>query len=247
MTRRRPLLVGNWKMHGIGADLGQVAAIADTAARHPGVEVALCLPSTLIDRAARLRPDLAIGAQDCHAAPAGAFTGGISAAMVADAGASLVIVGHSERRSQGDDAAMVRDKLMSAQAAGLDVILCVGETANDHAAGRGAHAVAAEMVASLPPSCARERLIVAYEPRWAIGTGRTPTAAEVKAVVRRLRETLADSGHGSAAPRILYGGSVSPDNTARLLEAAPDGLLVGAASLAPAEFDRIITIAAAAG
>ncbi len=231
---RRPLVVGNWKMNGLGGDLATVAAIARHAAALPGVEAALCVPATLIERAARRAPGLAIGAQDCHAAPAGAFTGGVSAAMLADAGARLVIVGHSERRADGDDDDAIRAKAKAAIGAGLRVLLCVGERDE----GDGAASVAAQLTRCLPQITGD--VVVAYEPCWAIGTGRSPAVRRVVAVTRALREVV-----GGEGARVLYGGSVTPANAAALIGAGIDGLLVGGASLDAATFGAVLAAATA--
>lgn len=234
----RALIVGNWKMHGDGAWLDRVTAIADAAAALKGPDVALCLPATLVERAAAIAPTLAIGGQDCHWAATGAHTGGISAAMLRDAGAQLVILGHSERRAAGDDAACVAAKVAAAQDAGLRIILCVGESAADRTAGSAVARVQAQLLASLPTRVTAA-LVIAYEPVWAIGSGIVPSAGAVAPVVAGIRSALAGRGIGDA--RVLYGGSVTASTGPELLvPAGIDGLLVGAASLNPAAFAAIM-------
>ncbi len=232
------LIVGNWKMHGLAAALVQVAAVATAVPE--AAELAICPPFTLIERAARAAAGsrLAIGGQDVHAAPHGAHTGDISAAMLADAGATLVIVGHSERRADcGETDATVLAKARAAVAAGLTAIVCVGETEAQRDAGQAAAVVAAQLAGSLPADRAH-RIVVAYEPVWAIGTGRTPTLDDVAAMHAMIRAAV------GPAVRILYGGSVKPDNAAALLGLPNvDGALVGGASLTAAS---LLAIAAAA-
>ena len=245
----RKLVAGNWKMHGLGSDLAAVGEIAEGARRNAGVDVALCLPATLIERAARAFPRFAIGGQDVHAEAKGAHTGDIAAAMLADAGAVLTIVGHSERRAdhhEGD--ATVRAKAQAALAAGLDVILCVGESHAVREAGDAVAVVAGQLAASLPdwPSDP-QRLSVAYEPIWAIGTGLVPSAGDIQAMHEALRNRLVASfGGDGAAVRILYGGSVKASNAQEILGLADvDGALVGGASLTAADFLPIVEAAAA--
>jgi triosephosphate isomerase (TIM) len=244
--KQRMLVAGNWKMNGVAADLAEVAAIADAARDNNGADVALCLPATLIGRATHAVPGFAIGGQDVHEAPSGAHTGCVSAAMLVDAGASLTIVGHSERReAQGEGDAQVRAKAEAALAAGLAVILCVGESEQVRDSGGAIVTVAAQLDASLPPANHR-RLAVAYEPIWAIGTGKVPSTADIAEMHAALRERLVaaygEAGHGV---RILYGGSVKASNAAEIF-AIPhvDGALVGGASLKAADFIPIIVAGA---
>ncbi|WP_353216666.1 triose-phosphate isomerase [Sandarakinorhabdus sp.] len=238
------LIVGNWKMNGLGDDIAEIAAMAGSAANSAS-RLWIAPPFTLIDRAVIVSAGaVSIGGQDCHAKPSGAHTGCISAAMLADLGAGFVIVGHSERRrGNGETDADVRAKAEAARAAGLQVILCIGETQAQHDAGETDAVLAAQLAGSLPADA--EGLIVAYEPVWAIGTGLTPTLADVAAAHACIRERLtARYGGGGHGVRILYGGSVTPANAADLLKVADvGGVLVGGASLTAAS---LLAIAAAA-
>ena len=238
----RKLVAGNWKMNGTAADLAEASAIA--AGAGAGVNVALCLPATLIERAGRALPGFAIGGQDVHGAASGAHTGDISAGMLLDAGASLTIVGHSERRAAHNETnADVRAKAEAAVSAGLDVILCVGESLEVREAGTAIATVAAQLADSLPDGAAR--LTVAYEPIWAIGTGKVPSVEDIAAMHEALRARLVASfGDAGAAVRILYGGSVKGSNAGEIF-AIPDvdGALVGGASLTAADFLPIVDAA----
>lgn len=242
---RRPYIVGNWKMHGTRAMLSEARAIDRAAQRHMKVEVAIAPPYTLIHPIHREAEQIAVGAQDCHHEDGGAHTGDISAAMVADAGASFVILGHSERRTgHGESDALVRAKAGAAFAAGLKVILCCGESAVTRDSGKAVAFVKKQLKASLPPveqlpAELAERLTVAYEPLWAIGTGTPATTddiAEMHSVIRALLIELLGEEQGPEV-RILYGGSVKPDNAAAIF-AVPDvgGALVGGASLTADSF-----------
>lgn len=233
---RRPLVAGNWKMNGLAAD-GLALARSLAAVPEGAAELLVCPPATLLAPVASVLSGsrIALGGQDCHAEEAGAHTGDISAAMLVDAGCSHVIAGHSERRAgHGESDAIVRAKAGAAHRAGLVAIVCVGETAEERDAGRAEAVVAASLLGSLPEGARPENTVVAYEPVWAIGTGRTPTVDEVIAVHAALRAALGERGAGT---RILYGGSVKPDNASALL--APydvDGALVGGASLSATDF-----------
>jgi triosephosphate isomerase len=245
---RGKLVAGNWKMHGVAADLGEVSAIS-MAAETARIDVALCLPATLIERAVRAVPGFAIGSQDVHQAEKGAHTGCVSAAMLLDAGARLTIVGHSERReAQGEDDAEVMAKAEAALSAGLDVILCIGESDAVREAGRAVDTVCAQLDASLPESIADPaRFSIAYEPIWAIGTGKVPSAADIAEMHAALRGRLiAAFSEAGALVRILYGGSVKASNAAEIF-AVPDvdGALVGGASLKAADFLPIVEAASA--
>ncbi|MFL6748203.1 MAG: triose-phosphate isomerase [Sphingomicrobium sp.] len=249
MTRRK-LVAGNWKMHGTSAELAEITAIS-IAAETAGADVALCLPATLIERAVRAAPGFAIGGQDVHHADKGAHTGCISAAMLLDAGARLTIVGHSERReAQGETDADVKAKAEAALAAGLAVILCIGESDAVREAGDAVRTVAAQLDASLPGSIDDpRRLSVAYEPIWAIGTGKIPSMGDISEMHAALRGRLqAAFGEAGAQVRILYGGSVKASNAAEIF-AIPDvdGALVGGASLKAADFLPIVQSASDSG
>jgi triosephosphate isomerase (TIM) len=244
----RKLVAGNWKMHGLSSDLVEVRAIAAAASTYPQVDVALCVPAILIERAARAAPGFAIGGQDVHHADKGAHTGCTSALMLLDAGASLTIVGHSERReAQRENDGEVKAKAEAALSVGLNVILCVGESLDAREEGAAVETVLAQLDGSLPSSTGAAELAIAYEPIWAIGTGRIPSSgdiAEMHAAVRdKLRERCGDAGN---EVRILYGGSVKASNAAEIFGIADvDGALVGGASLKSADFVPIIAAAAA--
>ena len=243
---RRKLVVGNWKMNGLLAQLDDVEAIGSVAAAHPAVEVGLCLPATLIGAADARRGGAFIGAQDCHQNGSGAHTGCLSAAMLAQAGASWTIVGHSERRQdQAETDADVAAKALAAKAAGLNVILCVGESLDVRDAGDAEAVVSAQLLASLPEAAAADWLAIAYEPIWAIGTGRIPTMEAVATMHAALRAALASRiGDEAQGMRILYGGSMNGDNAAELMAIADvDGGLVGGASLTAAKFAPVIAAA----
>lgn len=247
MTRRR-LVAGNWKMHGVSADLAEIKSIA-LAAETANTDVALCVPATLIERAVRAAPGFAIGGQDVHQNEKGAHTGCISSAMLLDAGAELTIVGHSERReAQGESDADVKAKAEAGLAAGLSVILCVGESDAVREAGKAVDTVAAQLDASLPGSIAdASRFSVAYEPIWAIGTGKVPSTVDIDEMHTTLRARLvAAFGDAGAEVRILYGGSVKASNATEIFAVHDvDGALVGGASLKAADFLPIVDAAAA--
>ncbi len=238
----RPLIAGNWKMNGLKASMSELGAIAQGASGlWRKADLLVCPPATLLFTAAAVAigSKVAIGAQDCHPNPSGAHTGDISAEMLADAGASAVIVGHSERRTDHYETdAMVRAKAEAAWRAGLIAIICVGETWAQRDAGQTLDVVGSQLAGSVPDGANAANLVVAYEPVWAIGTGLTPTTGDVEQVHGFIRETLTKRlKEGGARIRILYGGSVKPSNAAALM-AVPhvNGALVGGASLKAADF-----------
>ena len=244
----RPYIVGNWKMNGMRAALSEARAIDRGAARHPGVQVAIAPPDTLISLMAEAVETISLGGQDCHEAGSGAFTGDVSAAMLADVGASFVIVGHSERRAgHAETDEIVRAKAEAATAAGLGVIVCVGETEAQRDAGNAEKVVTKQLEGSLPDEAGTPgQVTVAYEPVWAIGTGRVPSLDDVSAMHRAIRAKLeARYGAPSAGVRILYGGSVNAGNAAELLHCDEvGGALVGGASLTAESFLTIVSAAA---
>jgi len=242
----RPLIAGNWKMHGLCGDAARIVAPLRERAGALACDLLVCPPATLLLEVARLLAGspVAVGGQDCHALVSGAHTGDLSAAMLRDAGASYVIVGHSERRADhGESNAQVRAKALAAMAAGLIPIVCVGEAASQRLAGRETEVVGGQLDGSVPDGFAG---VVAYEPIWAVGSGRTPSAGEIASVHGFIRARLvARFGAAGAGVRILYGGSVKPANAAALLGPAEvGGALVGGASLEAAAF---LAIAEAAG
>ncbi|MES2751496.1 MAG: triose-phosphate isomerase [Pseudomonadota bacterium] len=245
---RRPLIAGNWKMNGLRASTSELAAIGQGAgALARKADFLICPPATLLLSAAAMinGSKVAIGAQDCHPAASGAHTGDVSAEMLADAGATAVIVGHSERRADHqEDDALVRLKAEAAWRAGLVAIVCVGETQAQRDAGQTLDVVGIQLAGSLPDGATAANTVVAYEPVWAIGTGLTPTVRDVEEVHELIRGKLMNrfSAEGSSM-RILYGGSVKPSNAAELMAVANvDGALVGGASLKAVDF---LAIAAA--
>jgi len=244
----RKLVVGNWKMHGTSADLAEVEAIASAATAHPNVDVGLCVPATLIHRAAESVPNFPIGGQDVHHAEKGAHTGCSSAKMLLDAGAQIVIVGHSERRAgQHESDEEVRCKAEAGLDAGLLTILCVGESLTVREGGDAVATVERQLDASLPRGVDVQKLAVAYEPIWAIGTGLTATIDDIAEMDAALRQRLtAAYGEKGEGVRLLYGGSVNARNAAEIFTVS-DGALVGGASLKSADFVPIIEAAAAAG
>ena len=241
----RKLAAGNWKMNGTMSSLPEAMAVAGAALR-PEVEVLICPPATLIApmATAAVGTNLEVGGQDCHTVQSGAHTGDISARMLADAGASYVILGHSERRTDhGEDDDLVRAKTEAAWEAGLTAIVCIGETLAEREAGRTLDVVGRQLQGSVPNGASGARLVVAYEPVWAIGTGKVPTTDQIAEVHDFIRARLDDRfGEGvGRLVRILYGGSVKPSNAAEIFAIANvDGALVGGASLKAADFSGII-------
>ena len=244
MTNRiRPLIAGNWKMNGLKASMAEFEAmLAGASAVASKADLLVCPPATLIaafaekSRASKL---VGIGGQDCHPEASGAHTGDISAEMLADAGASAVIVGHSERRADhGESDGLVRRKAEAAWRAGLAAIVCIGETRKQRDSGQTLEICRGQLEGSLPDGARASNLVVAYEPVWAIGTGLTPTVEDVKQIHQFIRDTLIGrfSGEGGGI-RILYGGSVKPSNARELLGVDDvNGALVGGASLKAADF-----------
>ncbi len=237
----RTLIAGNWKMNGLAGDAETLVRtfaglVADAAPA--GCEVLVCPPATLLFTLADTlaASGVALGAQDCHTETAGAHTGDLSAAMLADAGCAYVIVGHSERRADhGEADGLVRAKAEAARAAGLVPIICIGETAEDRDAGRAVEVVGGQLDLSLPDGAAPDTVVIAYEPVWAIGTGRTPTTSDIAEVHAGIRERL--GARGAHDTRILYGGSVKPDNATEILALGDvHGALVGGASLNADDF-----------
>lgn len=241
----RPYIVGNWKMNGTRAMLSEARAIDRAAQRHMKVEVAVAPPFTLVHAVHREAEQIAVGAQDCHPGPEGAHTGDVSAAMLADAGAKFVILGHSERRQDhGETNELIRTKIESAVGAGLKVILCCGESETTRGESRHEAFVLEQLSASLPESFEdpAERLTIAYEPIWAIGTGRTPSLDEIASMHDAIRAFLVErfGEEAGATVRILYGGSVKPDNAREILAVRNvGGALVGGASLTADSFMNI--------
>ncbi len=247
---RRPLVAGNWKMNGLRSSLLELEAmgVGYDAALRARLELVVCPPATLLAEARAIAAEagVGLGAQDCHPGDSGAHTGDISAEMLADAGASYVILGHSERRADhGETDALVQDKARAALRAGLTPIICVGETKVQREAGEAETIVGGQIDGSVPCDIDPRRLVLAYEPVWAIGTGLTPTPADVAQMhgfARARLDALLKEGKGGVI-RILYGGSVKPQNARELMHVANvDGALVGGASLAAKDF---LAIAAA--
>jgi triosephosphate isomerase len=244
---RRKLAAGNWKMNGTGAELAELAALAESHPAPEGTDILICPPATLLSRAAdttRGGP-VQIGGQDCHAAASGAHTGDLSAAMLLDAGASAVILGHSERRADhGETDAIVLAKAEAAMAAGLLAVVCLGETLEEREAGKTLSVVGTQLAGSVPEGASGATLVVAYEPVWAIGTGKVPTLEQIGEVHDFLRAELTNRFGAETAEgiRLLYGGSVKPGNAAEIFAVSNvDGALVGGASLTAADFSPIIS------
>jgi len=237
----RPLIAGNWKMNGLQKSAAELTKIVEGGRDLASLDLLICPPATLIAGFVMLArgSTVGIGGQDCHSEPAGAYTGDISAEMLKDLGATAVIVGHSERRTYHKETdADVCAKALAARCAGLTAIVCIGETQAERTAGQTIAVVERQLKGSLPDGASPDNLVVAYEPVWAIGTGLTPTAADVAEVHAFIRKQLA-ARYGTAGQgvRILYGGSVKPSNAAELLTIANvDGALVGGASLKAEDF-----------
>jgi triosephosphate isomerase len=248
----RPLIAGNWKMHGLKADLSEIESIAAVAAKtQPRADILICLPATLLAAAARTAAGrIAVGGQDCHPDASGPDTGDLSAEMLQDAGASAVIVGHSERRQHhGEIDGLVARKALAAKRAGLLAIVCVGETQEQRANGAALTICGGQIRGSVPNGMSASGLAIGYEPLWAIGSGQIPTSQEIVHMHAHIRQALvAHLGAGGKNVRILYGGSVNPSN-ARAILALPEvgGALVGGASLKSKEFAAILAEAPAEG
>ena len=245
MNMPKKLAAGNWKMNGLTASLSEIDALA---AEHSGAgcDILICPPSTLLaPMAARAGDKIALGGQDCHAADAGAHTGDISARMIADAGGRYCILGHSERRADhGETNEAVNAKAAAAQAAGLVAIVCVGETLDQREAGETLALITEQLAHSVPEGSSAQTLVVAYEPVWAIGTGKVPTLDQIGEVHDLMRTELAKrfGADTAAAIPLLYGGSVKPSNADEIFAVANvDGALVGGASLKAEDFGGIIT------
>ena len=237
----RPLIAGNWKMNGLKASMAEFEAMLAGASKVVGkAGLLVCPPVTLIAAfAEKSRGSIAIGGQDCHPKPSGAHTGDVSAEMLADAGASAVIVGHSERRADhGESDGLVRQKTEAAWRAGLTAIVCIGETGQQRDSGQTLQICQGQLDGSLPDGAHNDNLVVAYEPVWAIGTGLTPTAGDVEQIHHFIREFLTERFNGEGAKiRILYGGSVKPSNARELVAVNNvNGALIGGASLKAVDF-----------
>ena len=246
----RTLAAGNWKMNGTADSLTEIAALA-AATKGAACDILICPPATLIAQMAATAKgtDVMVGGQDCHAKVSGAHTGDISAAMLRDAGAGHVILGHSERRADhGETDADVRAKAEAAGAAGLIRVICVGETEAERDAGTTLAIIGRQLAGSIPDGATAADTVIAYEPVWAIGTGRTPTLDQIAEVHDFMRKTLTDRfGAEAKGMRLLYGGSVKPSNAAEIFATANvDGALVGGASLMAADFSQIVTALSAA-
>ena len=249
---RTKLAAGNWKMNGTVISLTELAGIAGNAPTDHGPEVLVCPPATLISRAADAARGTAllIGGQDCHVAQNGAHTGDISAEMLRDAGATHVILGHSERRADHDETdAMVSQKSQAAWGHEMTAIICVGETEAERDAGSTLDVIGTQLAGSVPDAATGDNIVIAYEPVWAIGTGRTPTLDQIAEVHDFLRTTLVKrfGTEIGNATRLLYGGSVKPSNANEIFQVSNvDGALVGGASLKASDFSEIITALAKA-
>jgi triosephosphate isomerase len=247
MAAPTPLIAGNWKMNGLSASLAEARAVA-AGVQDGGARVAICPPATLLQPMAQALAgsNVLVGGQDAHVEDAGAFTGDVSAEMLADAGARLVILGHSERRdAYGESDELVARKVRAALRHGLEPIVCVGETLDQRKSGDALKVVTRQVRGSLPAELSGRPFAVAYEPVWAIGTGLTPTTPEIEEVHQAIRATLGEIfGEAAATVPILYGGSVKPGNAAEILKAKEvGGALVGGASLKAEDFLAIVRAA----
>ncbi|MCH9807484.1 MAG: triose-phosphate isomerase [Alphaproteobacteria bacterium] len=246
----RALVAGNWKMNGLKSQLGEALAVDEALGEDGGAvnaDVMICPPATMVMVMAELsgKGGLKVGAQDCHTAASGAHTGDVASEMLADAGASAIIVGHSERRADhGETDRIVREKAEAAHRAGLVAIVCVGETIGQRKANMTLDVIARQLAGSLPDGATAENCVVAYEPVWAIGTGLTPEVSDVAEVHAMIREKLTERFAGAGeSMRILYGGSVKPSNAQELMSVANvNGALVGGASLKAKDFLGIVEV-----
>jgi triosephosphate isomerase (TIM) len=248
LAGKTPLVAGNWKMNGVGASLGELRAFKErlTQGPAPNAEIIVCPPATLLSRARDVleRSGIKLGAQDCHPLASGPHTGDIAAEMLADAGTSAVIVGHSERRhDHGENDALVNAKARAAFRSGLAAIICVGETERERLNGATLEVVGRQLEGSLPRESRPSNAVIAYEPVWAIGTGLTPTPGDIATAHGYIRDALGRLlGAENGDLRILYGGSVKPGNARELLSIpGVDGALVGGASLKAADFYAIVS------
>jgi triosephosphate isomerase len=246
------LIAGNWKMNGLASSLGELTNLKEALAQTPpSCEMLVCPPASLIAQANwHVKGAFALGGQDCHPKDKGAFTGDISAEMLKDAGASYVIVGHSERRQyHGESDALVAAKAQAAWRVGLKAIICIGESLAERDAGTATHICSGQLDGSVPDGATAANTVIAYEPVWAIGTGRTPTSPDIASMHAHIRSCLTGRlGEGAKAMLILYGGSVNPGNAAEILS-LPEvgGALVGGASLKAADFIKIMGAVPSAG
>lgn len=245
---RRKLAAGNWKMNGLAGSIAELEALIGGVGSDPGCDVLICPPVTLITRFVERASGspIAIGGQDCHAEVSGAHTGDVSAEMLKDAGATHVILGHSERRSDhGEDSATVNAKTSAAWRAGLTAIVCIGESEAERDTGQTLAIVGEQLARSLPDGASSSNTVIAYEPLWAIGTGRTPSGEDIAIVHQAIRDMLEKRfGSEGSSIRILYGGSMNPGNAAEIMAIRNvDGGLVGGASLKAADFLQVIAAA----
>jgi len=246
MKKPKALVAGNWKMNGLVASQSEFEALETLvgAGAQAACDILICPPFTLISSFANAESEcIAVGAQDCHSEQAGAHTGDVSASMLKDVGARYIIVGHSERRADhGESSELINAKARAVHSNGLIAIICVGETDGDRMAGKTTDVVLGQLLQSLPDSCTADNTVVAYEPVWAIGTGKTPSVSDVEAIHADIRRALVDRfGSDGNRVRILYGGSVKAANASELMGVANvNGTLVGGASLKAVDFNGII-------
>ena len=240
---RRKLAAGNWKMNGLAASLSELSTLSKAISPDGTTDVLICPPATVLSRAVEIADGIQIGAQDCHANAAGAHTGDVSADMIADAGATCTLVGHSERRdAHHENDADIRAKASAAHTAGLTAIICIGESEDERTSGKTLDVLGRQLAGSCPDAATAANTVIAYEPIWAIGTGKVPTQEQIVEVHDFLRAQLrARFGDAGGDMRLLYGGSVKASNAATIFEAENvDGALVGGASLKAADFAPIV-------